>query len=106
MNFFRGLRCLIIPNVLGKSRSQLFESKLKDFGGQCTLFNAKARGHVPLCDYSHVIVDSSLDHEKLLKIIGQCGTCIFVELCRFSPSTDSYSTSTLSLPLPLHPRFN
>ena len=71
MGFFEGVNCLIIPNVLGKSRSQLFESKLKEFGGLCTIFNPKGKSKLSLQSYSHVIVDPSLDYDKLLKILGE-----------------------------------
>lgn len=69
MTFFEGLRCLVIPNVLGKSRADLFVRKLKEFGGIGDIYSSKRKTD-SLTAYSHLVVDASLTYSQVEKILG------------------------------------
>ena len=61
--------CLIIPNILGKSRADLFAKRLAENGGQGHIFNPKKKFD-NMSSYTHIIVDPSLAHSQLEKILG------------------------------------
>ena len=69
MSFFDKINCLLISNVLGKSKSEFFAKKLKEFGGAGTVFGSKSK-IADLSTYSHLIVDPTLSYSRLEKILG------------------------------------
>lgn len=71
MSFFTGISCVIIPNVLGKSRADLFQRKLKEFGGSATIYSLANKSSTALKSGDRVVIDPSLNYEKLLKILGE-----------------------------------
>lgn len=80
MTFFDKIHCLLIANVLGKSKVEFFVRKLKDFGGDGVLFTTKLK-LTDLSSYTHVIVDASLTSQQLEKILGSlcleiCSNCV------------------------------
>lgn len=81
MDIFRDHLCLIIPNLLGKSRADLFAKKLLDNGGEGHIYNPKKEkitSSVTQC-YTHIIVDPALTHTQLAKILPWCsGQCLLI----------------------------
>ncbi|XP_067951035.1 DNA polymerase lambda-like isoform X2 [Watersipora subatra] len=69
MSFFSDTNCLIIPNILGKSKAQFFARKLKEFGGRAQIFQPKAE-LTNLSAFTHVIVGPALTSDQLSKILG------------------------------------
>ena len=78
MTFFASVHCLLISNVLGKSKSEFFTKKLKEFGGAGTVFNVKSK-ITSLSAYSHLVVDPTLSYNQLEKILGGYGSLFIVE---------------------------
>ena len=68
VGIFHSINALIIPNVLGSAKADLFQRKIKEFGGTASVFNLKIKEN--LGEYSHLFVDASLGWERLEKIIG------------------------------------
>jgi len=69
MAFFSGLNCFIVPNLLGKSKAELFVKRLKEFGGSGEIFGKKVELS-NLSRFTHIIVDSSVSYPLLHKILG------------------------------------
>lgn len=70
MDIFTDHQFLIIPNILGKSRAELFSKRLKEHGGRAWIFNAKRRP-TDLSVYTHIITDPALTAEQLRKVLGE-----------------------------------